>query len=37
VDFHKLWWAVDAIEDDLHATCFNVIASAIPNGERLNF
>jgi hypothetical protein len=29
-DFHEIWYAGDANEDDLDATFFNLIASAIP-------
>jgi hypothetical protein len=31
VDFHEIWQASDAIEDDLDTTLFNLVSSAIPN------
>jgi hypothetical protein len=30
VDFHEIWYAGDAIEDDLEVTFFKLVASAIP-------
>jgi hypothetical protein len=29
VDFHDIWWAGDAIKEDLDAATFNLIASTI--------
>jgi hypothetical protein len=26
VDFHEIWWVGDAIEDNLNATSFNLVA-----------
>jgi hypothetical protein len=33
VDFHEIWYAGDAIEDDLDTTFYNPVASAIPKWQ----